>query len=338
MKFERYGAAIAGVGAEIPEGQVTNQDLEKRMDTTDEWIWERVGVRTRRVVRDDQAMSDIAIPAALKALDDAGVAASELDMVIVAGSNHDYLMPGTACVVQGAIGADNAGALDLKNACSGFVYALGTGAGFVQNGTCKNVLVVGAEVHSKIIDWNDRTMAIFFGDGAGAVVLRRSKPEVGVLSSFYGSDGKNADAILVEAGGSRLPVNHEAIDRGAHLCHQDGKRVKNFILEVFPKSIRRALERLDLTPQDLDFLISHQANLRLIEQVVAEMGLSMDKTHTIIEKYGNQGSASIPTALREAMDLGKVKAGDLVAFSGYGAGLAYGANVVRLASPEDFVD
>lgn len=331
------GAAILGMGATVPTRGITNSDLERMMSTTDKWIRDHVGIHTRRIVEDDQAMSDLAIPAARQALEDAQISARELDLIIVAGSNHDYLMPATACLVQGALDAEQAGALDIRNACSGFIYALGVGAAMIQNGTCNTVLVIGAEIHSKIIDWSDRTMAVFFGDGAGAVVLRRSRPEVGILTCYYGADGKNADAIIVEAGGSRQPLTPELLERKAHLCRQDGLRVKEFIQRVFPGSVRAVCERQGLTPQDLDFVISHQANLRLIEQCMADLGLSMDKTHTVLEEYGNQGSASIPIVLEEAIRLGKIGPGSLVAFSGYGAGLAYGAALVRLANREDFL-
>jgi 3-oxoacyl-[acyl-carrier-protein] synthase-3 len=331
------GAAILGVGAAIPNRRVTNQELEAAMDTTDGWIREHVGIHTRRVVEDDQAMSDLAIPAARAALADAGVTAADLDFVIVAGSNHDYLMPATACLVQAALGAREAGALDIRNACSGFIYGLGVGASLIQNGTCRTVLVVGAEIHSKIIDWSDRTMAVFFGDGAGAVVLSRSRPEVGVLALYYGADGENADAIIVPAGGSRQPLTAALLEQKAHVCRQDGRRVKEFIERVFPESVRRVCARYGVEVAELDFLISHQANLRLIERCMAALGLPMTKTHTVLEEYGNQGSASIPIVLQEALRLGKVRPGSLVAMTGYGAGLAYGAALVRLASREDFL-
>jgi 3-oxoacyl-[acyl-carrier-protein] synthase-3 len=333
-----YGAAVMGIGAAIPARSVDNAELEQRMDTTDAWIRSHIGIRARRVVEPDQAMSDLAIPAAREALANAGVGADEVDLIVVAGSNHDYLMPATACLVQDALGARAAGALDIKNACSGFVYALGAAAGLVQNGTCRTILVIGAEIHSKIIDWNDRTMAPFFGDGAGAVVLRRSRPGVGVLSAVYGADGSNADAIIVEAGGSREPTTAEALARGATLCRQDGARVKRFIQRVFPESVRAVTARVGLTPEDLDFVISHQSNLRLIEEGLDELGVDRQKTHTIIEDYGNQGSASIPIVWRDALRLGKIGPGSLVALSGYGAGLAYGAVLVRLAGRDDFLE
>jgi 3-oxoacyl-[acyl-carrier-protein] synthase-3 len=327
-----------GIGTAIPSGSVTNQDLERMMDTTDEWIRTHIGISERRVVGVHEAMSDLAIPAAAEALRDAGIEAGELDLIIVAGSNHDYLMPATAALVQAALGAWRAGALDIKNACSGFVYALGTGAAFIQNGTADTVLVIGAEIHSKIIDWTDRTMAPFFGDGAGAVVLRRSRPGVGVLAAVYGADGSNADAIQVDAGGSRQPVTPELLAEKAHLCHQDGRRVKVFIQRVFPESVDRVCARAGITSRDLDFVISHQSNRRLIEEGLERLGLTEAHTHTVIERYGNQGSASIPIVWQEALKLGKVGPGSLVALAGYGAGLTYGAVLVRLAGPDDFQD
>jgi len=337
MGCSEVGAGIAGMGAVIPEVVVTNHDLEARMDTTDAWIRTKIGILERRWVRDDQAMTDLAIPAARQAIEQAGIDAREIDMIVVAGSNHDYLMPATACLVQAALGADNAGALDIKNACSGFVYALGVGAAFIQNHTASTVLVIGAEIHSKIIDHNDRTMAPFFGDGAGAVVLRRTRPETGVLSSFFGADGQNADAIIVPAGGSRRPVDAGALEENAHLCHMDGKRVKTFIQRVFPYAIQQASRRAGFEVTDLDFVISHQANLHLIREGMETMGLPMSKTLTMLEWLGNSGAASVPTVLKEAVDRGAIQPGHLVALAGYGAGLAYGANVLRWTAPDDFL-
>lgn len=336
--YARRGAGIAGCGSYVPEVVITNHDLEQRMDTTDTWIREKIGIVERRVVRPDQAMTDLAIPAARQAVEDAGIDPKTIDLILVAGSNHDFLMPATACLVQAALGADDAGALDMKNACSGFVYALGAGAAFIQNGTADTVLVIGAEIHSKIIDPNDRTMAPFFADGAGAVVLKPTEPDVGVLSSFYGADGKNADAIIVPAGGSRRPMDAEAVEQGLHLCHQDGRRVKAFIQRVFPYAVRQAASRAGHEVADLDFVISHQANLRLIQEGMENLGLSMEKTLTLIEYLGNSGSASIPTVLAEAVRRELIRPGDLVATCGYGAGLAYGANVIRWCGPDDFAD
>lgn len=332
------GAAIAGIGSVIPEVVITNHDLEKNMDTTDAWIQEKIGIKERRIARPDQAMSDLAIAAGRQAVADADMDPEAIEMVIVAGSNHDYLMPNTSCIVQDKIGAPNAGALDLRNACSGFIYALGVGASMIQAGVLRNALVIGAEIHSRIIDWTERTVAVFFGDGAGAVMLKRCRPEVGVLSSFYGADGANADAIITPAGGSRQPLTAELVEQKAHLCRQDGKRVKGFVQHVFEHSVRQALDRAGHSVQDLSFLISHQANLRLIEEGMGKLGLPMSKTHTIIEWAGNSGSASVPTCLHDALKHGKIKAGDLLALTGFGAGLAYGANVVRWAGAGDFID
>jgi 3-oxoacyl-[acyl-carrier-protein] synthase-3 len=332
------GAAVKGIGTAIPTKTVTNHDLERMMETSDAWIRAHIGIEARRIVEDGEAMSDLAVPAGQQALQEAGVSPEDVDLIIVAGSNHDYLMPATACLVQDALGARRAGALDIKNACSGFVYALGAGAGFVRSGMARTVLVIGAEIHSKIIDWTDRSMAPFFGDGAGAVVLRRSRPDVGVLAAVYGADGSNADAIIVPAGGSRHPVTPELVAEGAHLCRQDGGRVKTFIQRVFPESVRAVCAQYGVTPGDLDFVVSHQSNLRLIEEGMAALGLSMEKTHTVLERYGNQGSASIPIVWKEALDMGRIGPGSLVALSGYGAGLAYGGVLVRLAGPDDFLD
>ena len=337
MAWSEVGAGIAGMGAVVPEVVVTNHDLEGRMDTSDEWIRSKIGILERRWVREDQAMTDLAIPAARQAVEQAGIDPREIELIIVAGSNHDYLMPATACLVQAALGADNAGAMDIKNACSGFVYALGAGAAFVQNHTADTVLVIGAEIHSKIIDQNDRTMAPFFGDGAGAVVLKRTRPGTGVLASHFGADGYNADAIIVPAGGSRRPVDTDAIAENAHLCHMDGKRVKTFIQRVFPHAIQQACRRAGYEVSDLDFVVSHQANLHLIREGMETMGLPMSKTLTMLEWLGNSGAASVPTVLKEAVDRDQIRPGDLVATAGYGAGLAYGANVVRWPAPDDFL-
>jgi len=276
-------AAIAGVGSYIPEVVVTNADLERTMDTTDEWIRTKIGIRERRIVRPDQAMSDLAIAAARQALERAGVDPLDLELIIVAGSNHDYLMPATACLVQAALGARNAGAMDIRNACSGFNYALAAGSSMLVANRMRAVLVIGAEVHSKIIDWKDRTMAPFFGDGGGAVVLKPARPGVGVLSNYLGAWGHEGDAIIVPGGGSRQPFDEQVLRQSLHMCRMDGKRVKQFVQSIFVPAIEQACARAGVTIRDLDFVISHQANLRLIEAGVAELGMTMEQTHTIIE-------------------------------------------------------
>lgn len=333
----RRGAAIAGSGAYVPDTVVTNDDLAARMDTSDAWIRSHIGIVERRWARPDQAMSDLALPAARQALSRAGVGPEDLDLIVVAGSAHDYLMPATAALLQASLGARHAGVLDIKNACSGFVYALGAAGALVETGIVDTALVVGAEVHSRIINPDDRTMAPFFGDGAGAVVLRPSRPGTGLLSAYYGADGDNADAIMVEAGGSRRPVDAEALAAKAHLCRMDGPRVKTFIQEVFPLSVERACERAGVRVADLRFVIAHQANLHLIREGMEQLGLGMERTLTLLERYGNSGSASVPTVLDAALEQGRIRPGDLVAMSAFGAGLAYGAITLRWAGPEDFL-
>lgn len=329
---------IAGLGFYIPEQCVTNQELAQMVETTDEWIREKIGIQTRYIAAEDEALSDLAINAAKKALDDAGLKPEDIDMLIITGQNHDYKTPATSCIVQHKMGMRNIAAIDIGIACSGFIYGLSVGSKFIADGTYENVLVIGAEIHSRMISWQDRTTCVFFGDGAGAAVLRPAKKGEGFLAFDLGVDGGGHEAIMIPAGGSRMPASVDTLAkveaqpkqvRSLMDARMDGKAVYKFATTVFPKSIMKSLKGAQLNVDDIDFLISHQANKNIISESMATLGIPMRKTYMNLEKYGNCSSASVPIALKEAVDKQLIKSGDLVALVGFGAGLSWGSTLMR---------
>lgn len=338
LQFRPVG--IAGLGHYVPEKCVTNQDLEKMVDTTDEWIKSKIGIEKRYVASPHQALSDLSIEAAQRAIDAAGLRPADIDMLIITGQNHDHKTPATSCIVQDKMKMRHVAAVDVSTACSGFVYGLAIGSKFVADHTYDNVLVIGAEIHSRMISWQDRTTCVFFGDGAGAAVLRPADHGSGFLSFDLGSDGSGADAIVIPAGGSRIPTNSDAIIpreeasgqvRSLLDARMDGKAVYEFATRVFPRTILASLARADLEVDDIDFVISHQANKNIIREGMNALGLPMEKTYLNLEKYGNCSSASIPIALNEAVEAGKILRGDVVALVGFGAGLSWGSTLMRWA-------
>lgn len=331
---------IAGLGFYVPENCVTNADLVKMVDTTDEWIKSKIGIETRYVAGDDEALSDLAIKAAERALADANLTPRDIDMVVITGQNHDYKTPATSCIVQHKMGMRNVAAIDVATACSGFIYGLAIGSKFVADHTYENVLVIGAEIHSRMISWQDRTTCVFFGDGAGAAVLRPAQEGYGFLAFDLGADGASHEAIIIPAGGSRRPLTPEMLiareeaygqTRALIDARMDGKAVYEFATGIFPRTIRASLKRANLDAPDVDFVVSHQANKNIVREGMAALGLGMDKTYMNLERYGNCSSASIPIALREALDAGLVEADDTVVLVGFGAGLSWGSAVMRWA-------
>jgi len=328
--MRRRRATITGVGSCVPERVVTNFDLEKMVDTTDEWIRTRTGIRERRVAAEDQATSDLAVVAARRALEEARLDPADLDLIIVATVTPDMPFPATACIVQDRLGASRAAALDLETACSGFVYALATGAQFIETGLYNNVLVIGAETLSKIVDWTDRRTCVLLGDGAGAVVLQPALAEdQGLLSFHLGADGGGADLLKQPAGGSRLPASEETVRSRLHYVHMNGREVFKFAVKVMGEAAQAALEKCGLGFADVDYYIPHQANYRIIEASARRFGLPMERVYVNIDRYGNTSAASIPVALDEAVDQGRIRPGDLVLLVAFGGGLTWGAAVCR---------
>lgn len=305
--------AITGTGSYVPEKILTNDDLAKSIDTSDEWIISRTGITERRICPDDMTTVDLAVVAGKKALDDAGVLPEELDLIIVATVTPASLFPSVACAVQGRLGANKAGAFDLSAACAGFIYALDVGRQFIAAGTYKKILVIGAETLSKFVNWQDRNTCILFGDGAGAVVLQISAEE-GILSSKLQSDGTGGELLQLQHGG---------------YIEMNGKEVFRFAVKIMGEVVIEALAKAGLTTKDLDYLIPHQANIRIIESAAKRLDLPMEKVYVNVNKYGNTSAASVPLALDEAVRLGKIKKGNLVALVGFGAGLTWAASILR---------
>ena len=320
---------IIGLGTHVPEKILTNKDTEKIVETTDEWIMERTGIRARHIASDSEATSDLATQAALKALENAGVSADEIDLIILATATPDMFFPSTACLVQANIKAVNAAAFDLAAGCSGFVYGLTVGAQFIQTGLYKKVLVIGAETLSKIMDFTDRNTCVLFGDGAGAAVLGEVKEGHGILGVHIGADGSGGDLLKMPAGGSRIPATAESVDQRLHYIHMNGNEVFKFAIKVMGEAAVKALDKAGITSDQVDCLIPHQANIRIIQSAAKRLKVPMDKVVVNVEHYGNTSAASIPMALEEALKIGKVKNGDVVVLVGFGAGLTWASCVMK---------
>ncbi|SMC67244.1 beta-ketoacyl-ACP synthase III [Sporomusa malonica] len=326
---------IIGIGTYMPEKIMTNKDLESIVETSDEWIVERTGIRERRIAEPGMATSDLASRAAQRALDDAGVMAEEIDLIIVATATPDMLFPSVACLVQANIKATNAAAFDLSAGCSGFVYGMVTGSQFIKAGLYKKILVIGAETLSKILDWSDRNTCVLFGDGAGAVVLAETEPGCGILAARLGADGTGGDLLKLPAGGSRNPATAETISQKMHFVHMNGNDVFKFAVKVMGEAAVKALEDAGLNSGDVDCLIPHQANIRIIQSAAKRLKLPLDKVMVNVDKYGNTSAASIPIALDEAVHSGKIKQGDTVVLVGFGAGLTWASAVIKWCKGAD---
>jgi 3-oxoacyl-[acyl-carrier-protein] synthase-3 len=320
------GVRIAGVGHYAPERIVDNHDLEQWLDTTDEWITTRTGMKRRHWASDNEATSDLALAAARNALVSAKLEASDVDAYIVCTVYPDFLFPATACIVASKLGARDKAAFDMEIACSGFIYGLTVASALIRSGVYRRVMLIGAETLSKLMNRNDRGTAILFGDGAGAVVLEASE-EDSFLASELGSDGSRPELLRVEAGGSRLPMTHEAIDRGADRIHMEGREVFKFAVTKMIDATDKALEKAHLVKADVDVLIPHQANKRIIDAAMKYLDIPPDRCIVNIQEYGNTSAASIPIALSEAVAAGKVKTNDIIVFVGFGGGLSWGAVV-----------
>jgi len=327
--MSKQAVKILGTGSYVPERIVTNEDMAKIVETSDEWIRTRTGIHERRFVEEGMATSDMSVQAALRAIEASGLTPEDIDVVIVATVTPDHLFPATACLVQDRIGAKNAAAFDLTAGCTGFLYGLSVAVPMLEAGLYKHALVIGAETLSKIMDFEDRATCVLFGDGAGAVVLGPAEAGKGFLSFEMGADGSGGPLLIQEAGGSRNPASQETVLNRRHFVSMAGNEVFKFAVRTLGSVSEKALEKAGYTKDDLDFLIPHQANFRIIESAVNRLGLSQDKVYVNLERYGNMSSASIPVALDEAVRMGKIHDNDLLVLVGFGAGLTWGATVVR---------
>lgn len=320
-------ASIIGVGSYLPERRLTNADLEHMVDTSDEWITTRTGIKERRIAAPGEPTSALSAQAALRALESAGVGPEALDLIVLATSTPDYVMPSTACVVQDAIGASCA-ALDVNAACSGFVYALSVAVTAIESGRARTVLVIGADVLSSIVDFTDRSTCILFGDGAGAVVLRASSV-AGFESIVLGADGSGGDQLKVPAGGSAKPVTAEVLEARENFVRMNGNEVYRFAVRIVPAATREALAQSGQDVADLDWLVPHQANQRIIAAVADQLGMEQSRVFSNVSRVGNTSAASVPVALDDLYTGGNLERGDLICLVGFGAGLTWGAATVR---------
>ncbi len=327
------GAGIAGTGHAVPSGVLTNRDLESMVDTSDEWIVERTGIRERRICRNGEVTSDLAAEAAKKALEDAGMNAQDVDLIIVATVTPDMPFPSCACIVQAKIGASRAAAFDLGAGCTGFVYALAVASELVASGRYDTVLVIGAEMLSKIVDWRDRNTCVLFGDGAGAAVVRPARLGDGVITYVVGADGSRGDLLTLPAGGSARPASHETVDAGLHYLQMRGNQVYRFAVRIMVEATRAVLDRAGLTESDIQCVIPHQANQRLIDLAAERLG-APEKVYSNVARFGNTSAASIPIALDEVSRAGKLKSGDRVLLVAFGAGLTWGSAILRWCKDE----
>jgi len=326
-------AHITGWGMHVPEPVLTNDDISKLVDTSDEWIRERTGIRERHIARENEFPSTLGVEAAIKALQIANLAPTELDLIICTSSSPEYIFPATACLIQDQIGATKAGAFDLQAACSGFVFSINMAAQAIRSGSIKSALIVGTEVLSRFVNWKDRNTCILFGDGAGAFVLQASDVPGGVMSAVMHSDGSGANSLIIPGGGARFPASELSIHENKHFIHMDGKEVFRFATRVMGKATLEALEQAKLTIDDIQWIIPHQANIRIVETAAKYLKVPLDKFIVNVDRYGNTSTASIPIATVEAIQKGQLKAGDKAVFVGFGGGLTWGAMVVEWTGP-----
>jgi len=322
---------IAGVGSYTPERILTNHDLAKMVNTSDEWIRTRSGIGERRIAAENESCSDMAVHAAKSALADAKMSASEIDLLIIATCTPDRPLPSTACIVQHKLGVPaHTTCFDISAACSGFLYAMEIAYGQLLTNRYKRALIIGAEKLSTVVDWSDRTTCVLFGDAAGAAVLTKvAQPGVGIIGSDLGADGEFADKLMIPAGGSSRPASFQTVEARQHFIHMSGREVFKSAVRVMETVCREMMEQHQLTPDQISLVIPHQANIRIIEALASNLKLPMDKFYVNLDRFGNTSSATIPLALDEARRSGRVKAGDLTLLVAFGAGLTYGAALVR---------
>ncbi len=328
----RFGAYIAGSGSCVPQRRLTNADLEKLVETSDEWIVQRTGIRERRAVSQGESTVTLALEAAQKALDSAKITADDLDLIIVATLTPELITPSTACLLQEKLGVKrHIGAFDMGAACSGFVYSIATASQFIQTGAYKNVLVVGAETLTRIVDYTDRGTCILFGDGAGAVVLSATEDtQRGIQAFELGADGMDGEILYVPAGGSRLPASADTIANRQHYLKMNGREVYKFAVHQMTDSLKRAMDACHLTAADVKLVVPHQVNQRVIDSATEKMGFPKEKVFVNIDRYGNTSAASVPLALDEALRAGACGPGDWIIMVAFGAGLTWASATIKL--------
>lgn len=326
-------AHIVGWGKALPPRRMTNHDLANFVDTSDAWIKERTGIEERRIAVQGETTLSLAVEASKKAIAVSGLAPEEIDLVIVCTATPEYAFPATACLLQDAIGAKRAGAFDLEAGCAGFIYGISVAGAMIGSGSVKTVLVVGAETLSRIMDWKDRSTCVLLGDGAGACILQASSKPGGILATSLHADGSGGEFIHMRGGGSRHPATAETVAAGMHTLKMDGRQVYRFASRVLGEAVNTAVEKAGLKMTDVSLIIPHQANLRIIEAAAKMIGVPLDTMFVNIARHGNTSSASIPMALCDAIDAGRVNIGNNLVFVGFGAGLTWGGCTVQWTAP-----
>jgi 3-oxoacyl-[acyl-carrier-protein] synthase-3 len=326
-------AHITGWGMSVPASVLTNDDLSKIVETNDAWIRDRTGIRERHIARENQFPSTLGVEASVRALEIANVRPTDLDLIICSTSSPEFIFPATACLIQDQLGASEAGAFDLLAACSGFIYALNMAGQAIRSGSIKTALVIGSETLTRFVDWKDRNTCVLFGDGAGAFVLQASDQPGGVLSAVLHSDGSGGDLLSLPGGGSRYPATEQTVRERKHYIQMDGKEVFRFATRAMGNATREALDLAGLTTADIQWIIPHQANYRIIETAAKYLKMPLDKFIINVDRYGNTSTASIPIATVEAIEKGLIKAGDKIVLVGFGAGLTWGALAAEWTGP-----
>lgn len=329
MSENKTRASFWGIGKYVPDKILTNADFEKMVETSDQWIVERTGMKERHIAAPEQAVSDLAFPAAQAALAAAGIAAADLELIIFATVTPDYFFPNTACILQEKLGAKNASGFDLSAGCTGFIYGVNTAVQFIENGCYRHILVIGAETLTKITDYSDRNTCVLFGDGAGAAVLGPARKDGGILATHMRADGSLWNFIHMPGGGSRMPVSHESIDARAHFIKMEGRETFKSAVRSMCESAEHVLAKTGFKGEDVDLLIPHQANLRIMTAVADRLKIPAEKVLVNIHKYGNTSAATIPMAMEEAVAEGRLRPGHLLLNVAFGSGLTWGAHLVR---------
>ena len=326
---KKINTFISGTGSYAPPRVLTNFDLEKMVDTSDEWIITRTGIKERRSAEDGTAASDLALEASKIALEEAQLTPDQIDLILLGTVTPDYILPSTACILQDKLKAKNAAVLDIVAACSGFIYGLSIASAFISISQYKNILVIGVETLSKIVNWKDRNTCVIFGDGAGAAVVSATTEDKGILGTFLSGDGSLANLLHIPIGGAKTPLTKENIGLNEHFIHMEGSEVFKSAVRAMEDAAEHIIQKIGLTPEDVDLLIPHQANIRIIEALAKRLKLPMNKVYVNIDRYGNTSAASVPIALDEARKKGLIKEGNISLLVAFGAGFTWGSAVIK---------